>query len=252
MLKPCFADLHVHTVLSPCGEVEMIPPLIVQQARRIGLSIIAVTDHNSAENAAAVMEAAEGSGITVLPGMEVQTREEAHLVCLFDDLEQVYCWQETVYDHLPDEENLENVFGPQFVVDAAGRFIRRNKRLLVTSTSLSAEQIVEGVTHQGGLCIAAHIDRPTFGLLSVLGFIPPGLDLAAVEISSRLSPDEAYRRFPQLVGRPVIVSGDAHRLSELVARTLLVVEKPSVAELRLAFEGSCGRSSKVVLETDRS
>jgi hypothetical protein len=252
MLKPCFADLHIHTVLSPCGEVEMTPPLIIRQARRIGLSIIAVTDHNSAENAAAVMEAAEGSGITVLPGMEVQTREEVHLVCLFDRLEQAYGWQETVYGHLPDEENPEAVFGPQFVVDATGGFIRHNKRLLLTSTSLSVEQVVEGVTGRGGLCIAAHVDRPTFGLLSVLGFIPPGLDLAAVEISSRHSPDDAYRRFPQLVGRPVIVSGDAHRLSELVARTLLVVEKPSIAELRLAFEGKRGRSSKVVLETDRS
>lgn len=252
MLKPCFADLHVHTVLSPCGEVEMIPPLIIQQAQRIGLSIIGVTDHNSAENAAAVMAAAEGSGITVLPGMEVQTREEVHLVCLFDDLEQAHSWQETVYSHLPDEENPEAVFGPQFVVDATGGFVRYNRRLLLTSTSLNVEQVVEGVSREGGLCIAAHADRPGFGLLSVLGFIPQGLQLAAVEISSRLSPDEAYRRFPQLVGRPVIVSGDAHRLSELVARTLLVVEKPSVEELRLAFDGSRGRASKVVKEKDRS
>jgi PHP family Zn ribbon phosphoesterase len=252
MLKPCFADLHVHTVLSPCGEVEMIPPLIIQQARRIGLSIIAVTDHNSAENAGAVMEAAEGSGVTVLPGMEVQTREEVHLVCLFDGLEQAYGWQETVYSHLPDEENPEDVFGPQFVVDATGGFIRHNKRLLLTSTSLSVEQVVEGVTREGGLCIAAHVDRPSFSLLSVLGFIPPGLELAAVEISTRLSPDEAYRSFPQLAGRPIIVSGDAHHLSELVARTILVVEQPCLAELRRALEGRHGRSLRVLGRTYRS
>ena len=83
------ADLHVHTVLSPCAEIEMIPPLIVHRALQAGLALIAVTDHNSAENVAAVIEAAEGTGLTVLPGMEVQTREEVHLTCLFDSLEQV-------------------------------------------------------------------------------------------------------------------------------------------------------------------
>jgi len=246
MLEPCFADLHVHTVLSPCGEVEMIPPLIVRQARRIGLRVIAVTDHNSAENASAVMRAADGSGITVLPGMEVQTREEAHIVCLFDSLEQVHGWQDTVYRHLPDQENPEAVFGPQFVVDETGRFIRHNRRLLLASTSLTVEQVVQGVTRHGGMCIAAHVDRPSFSLLGVLGFIPPGLDLAAAEITSRLSPEEAYDRFPQLAGRPLIVSGDAHRLAEMVARTLVVLEEPSVRELRLAFSGSDGRSLKVV------
>lgn len=247
MLKPCFADLHVHTVLSPCGEVEMIPPLIILQARKTGLDVLAITDHNSAENVAAVIEAAEGSGITVIPGMEVQTREEIHIICLFDTLQQVYRWQEVVYAHLPDQKNPDDVFGPQFVVDATGEFIRYNERLLLTSTSLSVEQAVEEVTREGGMCIAAHVDRPSYSLLSVLGFIPPGLDLAAVEVSPRTTPEEAWSRFPQLTNYPIVVSGDAHRLSEIIARTIFVVEDPSIAELRLALGKRHGRKSKVIV-----
>src|SRR5512139_2660318 len=102
------SDLHVHTVLSPCAEVEMIPPLIVRQAIQLGLEIIAITDHNSAGNAAAVIEAAAGSGLTVLPGMEVQSREEVHLICLFDRVEQALGWQEQVLSALPDLENDED------------------------------------------------------------------------------------------------------------------------------------------------
>ncbi len=95
------ADLHLHTVLSACAEIEMIPPLIMRRARQLGLQLLAVTDHNSAENAAAMVEAGKHAGITVLPGMEVQTREEVHLICLFDDIEQVLEWQEHIYAHLP-------------------------------------------------------------------------------------------------------------------------------------------------------
>ena len=247
MLKPCFADLHVHTVLSPCGEVEMIPPLIIRQARKVGLDIIAITDHNSAENVAAVMEAAKGSGITVLPGMEVQTQEEAHIICLFDTLQQVHHWQEIVYAHLPDQKNPDDVFGPQFVVGATGEFIRYNERLLLTSALLSVEQVVEEVNREGGICIASHVDRPSYSLLSVLGFIPPGIALAAVEISARTTLEEAYRRFPELVNYPIVVSGDAHRLDEIIARTIFEIEEPSIAELRLALDRRRERKSKVVV-----
>jgi predicted metal-dependent phosphoesterase TrpH len=137
MLGTLRADLHVHTVLSPCAEVEMIPPLITRQALQLGLGIIGVTDHNSAENVAAVMEAAEGTGLVVLPGMEVQTQEEVHLLCLFDTLEQVLTMQGRVYNHLPDLKNNAEVFGAQFVVDSDGEFIRYNERQLLTTTSLS-------------------------------------------------------------------------------------------------------------------
>jgi predicted metal-dependent phosphoesterase TrpH len=143
-LRPTWVDLHLHTVVSPCAEVEMIPPFIIKRAQDLGLGAIAVTDHNTAENVEAVQRAAAGSGVAVIPGMELQTREEVHIVCLFDRLEQVLAWQETVYAHLPPLTNREEFFGAQFVVDETGDFICMNERLLLTSTSLSVEEAVSG------------------------------------------------------------------------------------------------------------
>lgn len=111
MLKPYVAGLQAHTVLSACAEVEMTPPLHRGRALELGLSLIATTDHNPAESVGAVMEAAKGTNLTVLPEMEVETREEVHILCLFDTLEQVLTMQGRVYNHLPPLKNREDVFG---------------------------------------------------------------------------------------------------------------------------------------------
>jgi len=111
MLKPFLADLHIHTVLSGCAEVEMIPPLVLKQAKRLGLSLIAVTDHNACHNVEAMIQAAQGTGIHVLPGMELQSREEVHILCLFDTVPQCQQWQETVFTKLPSVSNKEDIFG---------------------------------------------------------------------------------------------------------------------------------------------
>lgn len=220
----------------------MIPPLIVRQALALGLGLIAVTDHNTAENASAVIAAARGTDLAVLPGMEVQTREDAHILCLFDTVDQALGWQETVYAHLPPLENREDVFGAQFVVDETGEYLYTNRRLLLTATSLSAEKVVAGVARLGGLTIAAHVNRQAFSLVGSLGFIPPDLALAAVELT-RI--DAAIDR--RLIGdRPVIVSGDAHRLSEMRADTLFRVCEPTIQELAMAFRGEAGRRMRVV------
>lgn len=246
ILRPYLADLHVHTVLSACAEVEMIPPLIVKRAGELALGIIAITDHNSAENAAAVMEAAQGSELSVLPGMEVQTKEEVHLLCLFDALEQVLDWQDVVYAHLPPLKNKPEVFGPQFVVDAPGDFVRHNERLLSTATSLSIEEIVTAVAQRGGLCIAAHIDRPSFSLLANLGFVPPGVPFAAMEITRWANVNELQHQHPSLTGYAFICSGDAHRLEEMSNRTVLTLGEPTIAELAMAFRGQEGRKVKIL------
>ncbi|MHB1296379.1 MAG: PHP domain-containing protein [Anaerolineae bacterium] len=240
-LRSLWADLHVHTVVSPCAEVEMIPPLIVQRAMALGLGLIAVTDHNTAENVAAVQVAGERVGLAVLPGMEVQTREEVHILCLFDELSQVLDWQEHVYERLPPRKNRDDVFGAQFVVDAEGEFIRMNERLLLTSVDLSVDEVVNQVRMRGGLPIAAHVDRPSFSVLANLGFIPSALALAACEVSRWTPPQEAATRFPDLLGRPLIVSGDAHRLDEMRAGTLFTVQEPVVRELEWALRGEQGR-----------
>ncbi|HEX9116317.1 MAG TPA: PHP domain-containing protein, partial [Anaerolineae bacterium] len=176
------ADLHLHTVLSPCAEVEMIPPLIVRRALALGLGLIGVTDHNTAENCDAVVRAAAGSGLIVLPGMETQTAEDVHVVCLFDTVEQALTWQGIVYDHLPDRPNPEEILGGQYVVDAEGDYLRTEDRLLLTATDLPLDDVVARVQALEGLAIPAHIDRPSFSLLANLGFVPADLDVPALEI----------------------------------------------------------------------
>jgi len=220
----------------------MIPPLIVRQALKLGLQLIAVTDHNSAANCAAVIQAAQGTGLAVLPGMEVQTAEEIHVICLFDTVEQALTWQGTVFDHLPDQANAEDLFGAQYVVDAEGEYLRTETRLLQTATDLPLEEILRRVKALGGLAIPAHVDRPSYSLLANLGFVPAGLDAPALEIFRLTDPAAAIARWPDLAPYPLIRSGDAHRLNEITPALKLTLAAPMVAELALALAGSNGRS----------
>jgi 3',5'-nucleoside bisphosphate phosphatase len=252
MWRYLLADLHVHTVLSACAEVEMIPPLILRRARELGLELLAITDHNAAHNAEAVMVAAADTGITVLPGMEVQTREEVHLVCLFDRLDQVLAWQAQVLAALPDLENDEDYFGAQFVVTSDGTYRYTEKRLLAVSADLSVEQVVAGVRALGGIALAAHVDRPTYSLIANLGFVPPGLQIAGLELSRDADPAGIARRLPQSSGYPLLVSGDAHRLEEMTARTMFKVAVPTVSELAMALAGEDGRRVEIQTARDRN
>jgi len=236
------ADLHLHTVASACAEPEMTPPAIALRARELDLQLIAVTDHHSVENVQAVRQAAAGLGISVLPGMEVQTREEVHVLCLFPSMEPAVQWQAWIWEHLPNLPNREDFFGPQRVVDAAGRLLRKNPRLLQTSVNLSLEEVIARAEGFGGLAIPAHVDRPRYSLFANLGMVPDGLSLAGAEISRHLTAAEARARFPQLQGLGLIQSGDAHRLSEILRNTHLLLREPSLEEVRLALQGQQGRA----------
>ncbi len=227
------ADLHVHTVLSPCAGVEMIPPVIVRSALDEGINLIAITDHNNTANAAAVMAAAQGTELSVLPGMELQTREEVHLLCLFDTLEQAAAWQARVDAHYPDLRNDPERIGEQFVVDASGEFIRREERMLITSVTLTLEQALAGVTALGGWCFPAHVDRRTYGLIPVLGLVPPGFDV--LELSRFTTPFEARQRFPQIDALPLIQNGDVHYAGEFLGATVFELNAPTIGGLREAI-----------------
>ncbi len=240
------AELHVHTVLSPCADVEMIPPLIVQEAVQRGIRLIAITDHNASANVKAVQKAAAGRNLVVLPGMELQTREEVHLLCLFDSTDQLDIWQQEVDRLLPDIANRPEYFGEQFIVDETGEFLRREPRLLLTSANLSLEDAVKDVTRLGGMVIPAHVDRKVFGMIANLGFIPADVDLPALEISQSLDIDLACQVFPQLAGYPLIQSGDVHHLADFLGVTELQIERPIISEIRLALAGQAGRRLRII------
>jgi 3',5'-nucleoside bisphosphate phosphatase len=244
-LKLVKADLHIHTVLSGCAEVEMIPSLILQQAEKKGLNLIAITDHNACHNAEAVMEAARGTSIHVLPGMELQSREEVHLLCLFDTVKSCQAWQEKVFQKLPPLANKENLFGPQYVVNASGDWLWTEERLLATSADLTVEEIVDQVAALGGVAIPAHVDRPSFSLLANLGLIPETLSIQALEVTPYFDRQRGFRQWPQLEDRCLIVNGDAHRLSEIQNRTLFKLAQPVIKEMTMAFKGQQGRQVMV-------
>jgi len=233
-MKKFRADLHVHTVLSPCAEVEMIPPLIVQEALERGIHLIAITDHNSTGNIRAVMDAAQDTDLTVLPGMELQTREEVHLLCLFETIEQAETWQKVVDSILPDLSNNPDFFGEQFIVDATGDFIRREERLLIVSAEIGLDDAAMQVHALGGFAIPAHVDRKAFSLIANLGLVPPGFEV--LEISRHLKPDEAAVRYPQIRSYPLIQSGDVHRLDEFLGACEFRIETPTLSEIRMALK----------------
>src|SRR4030042_2784855 len=157
MLRPFLAYLHIHTVLSGCAEVEMVPLLILKQAKRLGLNLIAITDHNACHNAEAMIQAAHGTGIHVLPGMELQSKEEVHLLCLFDTVPQCQQWQETVFAKLPSLSNKEDIFGAQFVVDVTGEWVRTEEHLLAASTDTGIAEGVRGGHAPGGVGFRAPV-----------------------------------------------------------------------------------------------
>lgn len=240
------AELHVHTVLSPCAELEMIPPLIISEALEKGIQVLAVTDHNASANAAAVQKAAAGTGIAVLAGMEVETREEVHVLCLFDTAAQAEAWQAQVDAHLPALQNRVDFFGDQFIVDDTGEFLARETRLLLTSTLLTIREVWEGATALGGLVIPAHVDRKANGLVANLGFVPLDVPIEILEYSRHMRPEQIPAQFRQIMRYPYIVSGDAHRLDELLGRNQLWMEAPTTAEIRRAVLHQDGRSHQIL------
>jgi PHP family Zn ribbon phosphoesterase len=244
------ADLHVHTVLSPCAEVEMIPPLIVQQAMAEKIDIIAITDHNASANVRAVQDAAAGTRLTVLPGMELQTREEVHLLCLFDTLSQLEDWQRVVDDHLPPLRNRPRFFGEQFVVDRSGDYVSTETRMLAVSAELSLDCAVVTVDGLGGLAIPAHIDLPAFSLIANLGFVPAQLPIHALEVSRHTRPSDAKSRNPMLRAYSLIQNGDVHLLDDFLGSTEFLIAYPTVSEIRLALQRRWKRAVHVMAAHD--
>ena len=236
-MKTFRVDLHVHTVLSPCAEVEMIPPLIVQEALERHIDIIAITDHNASANVRAVQKAADGTGLTVLPGMEVQSHEDVHLLCLFASLADLEAWQHQVDHSLPDELNPADHLGEQFVVDEHGEFIRSEARLLLTATEFSIEEIIEHVNLLSGIVIPAHVDRTAYGLFPTLGFLADWWHFPALEISRHIKPEILREKFPTSKNHPLIQSGDVHRLDEFLGTTSFELEAPTLQEIRKALLG---------------
>ena len=242
-LRRLRADLHIHTCLSPCGELAMSPRAVVEAALAAGLDIIAVTDHNTTENAGAVLAAARGTGPAVFPGIELTTAEEVHILGLFDADADIGPFQAEVFRSLPDLPAKQKYVDDQVLVDAEDYVTGFSPRCLFGATLFSVREAVDLIHSHGGLAVACHIDREAFSLVSQLGFIPPGLGLEAVEVSPGADPAGARAAYGVADGLPVVRFSDAHKPEEIgAAVTEFLVASPSLAEVRLALAGRDGRS----------
>jgi 3',5'-nucleoside bisphosphate phosphatase len=234
-LKKFECDLHIHSTLSACGSLDMSPRNIVAKAGEAGLNIIAITDHNMVENGRYAFELGCRKGLLVLFGMELQTREEIHLLILFGSYEVALGFQHEMYRLLPDVANDIDYFGDQVVVDEEDNIVRNENRLLLNSVEISLDDAVLRVKALGGLVIPSHIDRSTYSIISQLGYVPDTLPFDALEIVDR---DHLRDLLPFIPATyiPLVSFSDAHYLEDIgKRRTMLQLEEATFAEVAAAL-----------------
>lgn len=204
-----YLDLHVHTVLSPCAHLLMTPGNILKKAAEKNIRILAITDHNSAENVEVTMKMASKYSIKIIPGMELETAEEVHLLCLFPELDPLIQLQQLVYENLPQIKNREDFFGYQLITDLDDQYTGKCDRFLAGSVNLSIDRVVEEVRKLGGFIIPAHINRAK-GILTNLGFIPEYLNFSLVEINKKSS-----NKLKKQTNFPIVINSDSHFLDDI-------------------------------------
>ncbi len=214
-----FYDLHIHSVLSPCAEQDMTPNNIVNMAMLIGLDVIAVTDHNSADNTPAVAKLAKDAGLCFIPGIEVTTAEEVHMIGLFAEVDSALRFGELVYAALPNIKNKPEFFGAQQIMDEHDAVIGEKEKLLISATHYGIEECCTLIQEHGGIYIPAHVNKEANSILANLGFFPPQIHFPTIEVWRGGMPveTELYR---------VLHNSDAHMLEQISEKeNFLEVEK---------------------------
>lgn len=201
-------DLHIHSCLSPCGDMDMTPNNIVNMALLAGLDIIAVSDHNTARNLPAVLAVAKQAGLTVVPAIEACSAEEVHLLCLFRRLEDALACSDFLYGHLPPIRNKPDVFGEQIILDENDHPVGSLEKLLINALDLGIEPLLKEVRGFGGLVIPAHVDKSAYSILSNLGMIPQEYGFTCIEVKNPETFDTDFTGH-------IITDSDAHYLADI-------------------------------------
>ncbi len=239
------ADLHIHSCLSPCAELDMTPMRIMRKAAESGLDIVAIADHNSCENLEAASRAAKKikTGVSLIFAMEITSAEEVHVLALFDTLEAAQRMQEDVYKGLPksgDEIEKFKKIPPfsQVIVNEEDEVLGFNRRFyLAGATGLKLSSLVPAIHGLGGVAIASHADRGSFSVTSQLGLIPADVDFDAFEVCGPIP-------FPLQGQTPGVRFSDAHRLEDIGGkRTMFLIEDASLEEIALALRSAGGRKA---------
>ncbi len=236
------ADLHIHTVLSPCGDLEMSPVNVVNTAANKGLDIIGLTDHNTTRHCALVKELGSEKGIFVLTGTEVNSKEEIHSLAFFEEEEQLAEFQMYLDAWLPPVKNDPEKLGYQVQVNRNEEILYEEEKSLFGAIDQSVDQVEQKVHELNGIFIPAHVDRPRNSVYSQLGFFPDDLLADAVEISWASAPADYLKKHAELNRFKIIRSSDAH-FPEDIARAISIftLRNRSFSEVKMALQGLGGR-----------
>ena len=246
MLKSFSADLHIHTLLSPCGDLEMSPINIVQAAQTKGIDILGITDHNSTKHCRLIRKLAKEEGIFVLGGAEVTSKEEVHCLAFFESDEILDEFQNYLEEHLPHIVNKPEAFGYQVVVDIDENIVEEIDTLLISALDVSIEDLEQKVHELNGIFIPAHVNKTKNSIISQLGFISPDLKYEALELSPHISKKEFIKQNSYLKDQSYIQSSDAHYIDDVgLVNTKFLIEKRSFEEIKLALKVEKGR--KVII-----
>lgn len=240
------ADLHIHSVLSPCGDLDMSPSKIVAQAKAKSLDIIAITDHNSTKHCEAVKKTGEKLDVFVLLGAEITTKEEIHCLTFFESFEKLNQMQDIIDKHLPAYKNDPRFFGEQIIVDEDENILNYEDRMLSAALELGIDELID-LTHQlNGLFVPAHINHHKNSLISQLGFIPDNMNCDAIEIYNRSSYESMLASQKNIDAYNVIRNSDAHYIDDVGKfSNELIIEEPSFKEIWQAMKGENGRKVKI-------
>jgi hypothetical protein len=148
--------------------------------------------------------------LVVLDGVEITTSEQVHLLGIFPSFAAARAMALELGLPLCEENR-------------------------VPRPEPSLVEAVRSIHRAGGLAIAAHVDRPSSGLIRRMGGVPAGVSLDALELSP-LGIARADQLDLERFGLPVIVGSDAHDLSEIgQAFSCLPMEYPCFDELMIAL-----------------
>jgi len=230
------ADLHLHSVLSPCGDIEMTPSFIIRRAKEKNLGMIAVTDHNSTRGYEEIARIGRREGVAVMCGAEITTREEVHVVAIVNDVvrEEFQLWLDR---YLPKIPNREDIFGYQIVVNESEDVVYQEPYLLLSALDRSIDQAEEYIHSLGGIFIPAHIDKLQNSITSQLGFVPPGIRADALELSYRSDLQLLLKKYPWIENYSFVRSSDAHYPDDFGnIFSVLDIQEPSFEALKEALK----------------
>ncbi|KRQ88096.1 DNA polymerase III PolC-type [Caloramator mitchellensis] len=225
-----YYDLHIHSALSPCSDDDMTPNNIVNMALLKGLDVIAVTDHNSCKNLPAIMNLAKQNDLLVVPGMELQTKEEVHVLCLFTTLEDAIKFQDIVYKRLPNMKNNPELFGNQLIFNEEDEVEGTEDIMLLNSADIDFDEAFKLVNELKGAFIPCHIDKDTFSVISNLGFVPEYLKINTVEVANANKYEKYIAAGIIRKKYKVIKNSDSHFLGKISERENFIYVKSKTIE----------------------